>query len=176
MPRHEDMWVRVFGMLRQTWCRVEQHKKCVELSFFDDDKAIFDSIKYPTIDIAHAALIKNQFCPSWDVSDAIVRQIRQNEPFSDHPLRKWMNEYSSGENWVEPCADDPHEYVRKIPVLKQKKQICEPKRSSVICIHVAPADSNSEGEALSAVTRERIESIEAKALARLKASKLPDWH
>lgn len=173
VQRNDDIWVRVFGMLQQTWCRVEQNKECIELSFFDDYKAIFDRVKYPTIDIARAALIKNHFCPAWDIPDAIFQQKRQNEPYTEHPLQEWMDDYSSGKNWVEPSAYDPHEYVFKPSSFKKKPPDFEPERSRVICIHLAPDERNPQID-MPAVTQETIKNIEIKSLARLKATEQPE--
>jgi len=91
------LWVKVFGMLSQSWAAIDDLASGgVRIWFFDDGGSVFDKLDYPIRQAAREALLRN----GWHVADAEFLRIAA----CPDPKHVWSasgpKHYSSGQYWI----------------------------------------------------------------------------
>jgi hypothetical protein len=91
------LWVKVFGMLSQSWAAIDDLASGgVRIWFFDDGGSVFDKVDYPIRQAAREALHRN----GWRVADAEFLRIAA----CPDPKHVWSasgpKHYSSGQYWI----------------------------------------------------------------------------
>ena len=90
------LWVKVFGMLCQSWASIDNMPAGgVRIWFFDDVGTVFDKVDYPMRQAARDALRRN----GWHVADADFLNIAHHD--STHAWStRGPKHYSSGQYWI----------------------------------------------------------------------------
>ena len=57
-----DYWFKIIEMLQQNWALIDTYSdQTCKIYFVNDTSGVFDEIDFPSVQIAHSALLKNGF-------------------------------------------------------------------------------------------------------------------
>ena len=96
--RSRDYWFKIVEFLQQNWALIDEDADGCTVFFFGDTSGVFDRLRFPAVDEAEHALLRNGF-KRYDTDEKAKEFISKPEPpfwESRHPNGPI---YSSGKHW-----------------------------------------------------------------------------